>query len=1303
MKSAKFTPTEKIPLAAQSKISTIGQSKGRAHSIIQLSSIPTEAERKELAKQGITLLEYIPDNAWLASIKGSGLSTASQRAGITFVSTLSAADKIDSYLLRFGAPAYAKNPDRTANYSVQFFMDVSQSEIKSILKTYNAVGVPPLGNRTWIVTIFPEKIPQFADEDIVQYIAASPAPLRELNDGARASVSANTVQAAPYNLNGSGVVLAEWDSGYANHADYNSRRTIGDSGGADSSHSAHVAGTMLGDGSNSASQGGTAAQWRGIATNATLITFEWPDDTNELDSESNTSVASYEAVLSQNSWGYSASGDCGVHGRYDSWTQEYDNIAYGDASVIRGGKPLIFVFAAGNERTNISGCIGVVSSGGSDANGYGSILGPGQTAKNVLTVGAVNSNDNSISYFTSFGPADDGRLKPEVVAPGAEVGGDGGIKSTELGDTYSVKSGTSMASPVVSGIIGLIVQDFRTTHSNQTPKPATVKAILAHTATDLNNTGPDFTSGYGLVNATAAIDLIRRDNSTNLTDVLIEDNVTTTANKTYEIRLPTGQSYLKLTLAWDDYKGSVSASKELVNDLDLVVFAPNNTQAWPWTLSNASRSLNASRNQTDNINVIEQVYVGNPPAGFWRVYVNGTIAQGARQNFSLASSYSLNSTDIAFNVSALNIIASAGQSITDVVNVSCAITNNNTNLTKIDINSTTMISANATTLGNIAAGKSIDVLFTCAPTVSNASGIYQAIYLANSSNNTAGTNLTVYCIARANEPAVVAIQDYTNNTSTSDATPSIIFNFTDTDNTTAVSVLFFNGTGKAYNTTSQNSTNTTLTPGISISEGIYSIWVNVSDNISNVSSPQYKILVDTTMPPNVTSLAGSSAGPGWINWSWTNPIDNVSGVHHAEVYLNDTFKANASVNYYNATGLTLNSNYTLQVRPVDTAGNIGNWTNATANTIFDTTAPTVSLSSPANGTSTTTAAQTFTCTAIDNYNLSNMSFWIGSGGTWSLDQTSSATGESATKSFSKTLSVGTYSWNCMANDTSAKSAFGTNRTITITSGDTATTSTGGGGGGGGGGGAALPSENKLIGAQTTDRSISLSFEKTSSHYIDAIGFKTVNELENAYLQVTRFNSRPSSVPADAGDKVFAYIEIKPLNFKSSDIKDTEIKFIANKSWVSWGKISADDVVLREYKESWTDLPTKKYGETPDEYLYKETAATFSYLAIAAKPKPAVQEKPNITKPNLTAAEEPNITVPEKNISKTAIALPTSAEIRSLLKLIIGVIVLVVIIFAAIEVPRLLKIRKKAKKEEEKEAEKPEEGKKEEKKSFYDTV
>jgi subtilisin family serine protease len=206
-------------------------------------------------------------------------------------------------------------------------------------------------------------------------------------------------------------------------------------------------------------------------------------------------------------------GLCSYEGDYTASSQLLDGIVRGSL-----GRRIPSVWAVGNERVAWAAC-----------ERYFALVPPPATAKNTITVGATNSDIESapevgsLADFSSPGPTDDGRLRPDLVAPGCETVGDHGITSTSAfwsGEEwipleYSVHCGTSMAAPVVTGVIALMLEEWKSRYT-AAPLPSTIKAILLNTATDLASgygestfEGPDYRSGYGLVNRVGAVDVVR--------------------------------------------------------------------------------------------------------------------------------------------------------------------------------------------------------------------------------------------------------------------------------------------------------------------------------------------------------------------------------------------------------------------------------------------------------------------------------------------------------------------------------------------------------------------------------------------------------------------------------------------------------------------------------------------------------------------------------------------------------------------------------------------------------------------------
>lgn len=270
----------------------------------------------------------------------------------------------------------------------------------------------------------------------------------------------------------------------------------------------------------------------------------------------------------------------------------------------------LYVTSAGND--------GDVQYPGQEHEGYDMLL-TGQLGKNILTVAAVSENNFGLVQPTAFsqaGPTNDGRIKPEISAPGSSV-----IVATwddedpNINDVYSLASGTSFSSPAVAGGVALLQQHYHNLN-NQYMLSSTVKGLLCHSADDIPSwnsfndvIGPDPKTGFGLMNLEKAAQII----STNATDPLsivefdLENGETYTLNFT---SVDTDQM-LEATISWNDpVSTALFREKELVNDIDIRINDENNT-FFPWKLDTTDITSPAIKgdNLVDNI---EKIEVENP-------------------------------------------------------------------------------------------------------------------------------------------------------------------------------------------------------------------------------------------------------------------------------------------------------------------------------------------------------------------------------------------------------------------------------------------------------------------------------------------------------------------------------------------------------------------------------------------------------------------------------------------------------------------------------------------------------------------
>ncbi|HEX2121080.1 MAG TPA: S8 family serine peptidase, partial [Thermoanaerobaculia bacterium] len=246
-------------------------------------------------------------------------------------------------------------------------------------------------------------------------------------------------------------------------------------------------------------------------------------------------------------------------------------------------------------------------------------------AKNAIAVGAVDTAKN-VMALSSRGPAKDGRVKPDVVARGSFV------LSTLPTNSYGTRNGTSMAAPVVTGIAALLTEQWRRTFS-ATPKPAHLKAVILAGAEDLGDPGPDYTFGFGLVNAQASADLIVADGGAS------KHIRTGSVAQGQQIELPivvTNPQDVRVVLQWTDPPvflppNQVHTAKALVNDLDLKVVGPAGETHLPYVLDKVNYTAPAARgvNTIDNSEMVE---IANAAPGVYRIQVSGTnVLQGPQE------------------------------------------------------------------------------------------------------------------------------------------------------------------------------------------------------------------------------------------------------------------------------------------------------------------------------------------------------------------------------------------------------------------------------------------------------------------------------------------------------------------------------------------------------------------------------------------------------------------------------------------------------------------------------------------------
>jgi len=487
---------------------------------------------------------------------------------------------------------------------------------------------------------------------------------------AAVTTSTNKVQpggSSNLNLYGNylgGMDMGIWDPGipnqqheafidqYNNHhlviADTANNLTIED-------HATHVAGTLIGDNSNSNAQG---MAWGGI-----LRAWDAENDLNEI-SYAVLYADSYTPYLtiSNHSYGVNLGWSKGLRNDPNNWYWTYDEIFYADLRfgdydstaknidwVTLNAPNYLMVRAVGNERgegpsefQNNYYYWDVFDStwkselytgqhpldGGND--GYG-CLPNDAVAKNILTVGAIDDIQNGYSSpadvkqdntsFSGWGPTIDGRIKPDIVANGDELYSavyHNPTNNSQTGNNYyKYMSGTSMASPNACSSILLLQEYYLKTHSNNYPLATTLKALVINSANAAGaSEGPDYKFGWGLLNTAGAADIITEDasESINIQELSIING------KPVQFDVYSGGTLpINATIVWND--PVPSNNSVLVHDLDLRITDENGNSFLPFVLD-SSQPDNPATTGDDTKNNVEKIIIDNPSYGKYTVKIS---------------------------------------------------------------------------------------------------------------------------------------------------------------------------------------------------------------------------------------------------------------------------------------------------------------------------------------------------------------------------------------------------------------------------------------------------------------------------------------------------------------------------------------------------------------------------------------------------------------------------------------------------------------------------------------------------------
>lgn len=751
------------------------------------------------------------------------------------------------------------------------------------------------------------------------------------------------------NLDGQNMTAHVWDGGATRvtHQEFdgaggNNRVTINDgvtSLNGNSFHAQHVTGTIVAS--------GVQASAKGMAPQARALTHDWDNDLAEA-----TTEAANGMLLSNHSYGYRASlVPDWYFGAYLEESRDWDNLMHSSPYYL-------MVVAAGNDGNDNS-------SNGAPLNGNSSFdkLTGHSTSKNNMVVAngqdaSVTSDGSlssvSINSSSSEGPTDDLRIKPDITGNGTSV-----YSTYDNSDVaYNSISGTSMASPNVTGTLVLLQQHYNNINGNYM-RAATLKGLALHTADDAGISGPDAVFGWGLLNAKAAAQAITNNGSASKIEEL-----TLSAGQTYTISVDSdGSSPLLASISWTDPGGTANTGTAnlttpvLVNDLDIRVTKSSTTYS-PYRLT----GVNSNSKGDNNVDPYERVDVASASGSYTITVTHKGSLSGGSQNYTLIV------TGIAGTV-ACNATTPTGVGASNVGSSSATLSWNAVAGASYDVRYRQTGTTTWTTVS--AAGASTDITGLAAltqyeaqvrskcndgTTSSYSSSVtfttteVQLNYCSSNGQSVADEYIGRVQLGTINNASSAGSGGYTDFTSIStdlakgtSHTITVTPTWTGTVYSEGYSVWIdynkdgdFTDSGEQVWTRAATQTTPvlgTFTVPAGATDGPVRMRVSMKYNgiptscesFSYGEVEDYTVNItgatgDTQAPTAPTGLTASSVTQTSLTLSWNASTDNV-GVTGYDVYRGSTNIGTVTATTTNVTGLTANTAYSFRVKAKDAAGN----------------------------------------------------------------------------------------------------------------------------------------------------------------------------------------------------------------------------------------------------------------------------------------------------------------------------------------------------------------------------------------------
>lgn len=607
--------------------------------LIQFRDPLQTAWRADLSARRVELLNYVPENSFVARLDGADVA---QLRALPFVRYVGAYKPEHKLHVGLRAASQAR-PQELHAVTVILASRAALADTAAVRAQFRAMSQQArhrFGD-VWRGTVPGHRVSALADSPAVLWV--EPGPRFKLNDETSSRIvggdgSGHMTFTQELGFDGAGVRVAVADSGLHTgttndmHPDlfgrvaalffYGNLLDASD----EHSHGTHVTGIIAGNGIIGEIDEFEALYGLGVAPGATIVAQRLFDGAGNYEAPPSFEVLTHDAVragadIGSNSWGDD------TQGRYDVSAAEFDALVRDADIETFGDQQYVLEFSAGNAGPGVQ------------------TIGSPAVAKNVIATGASQNNrfdfiiyaegEDAMADFSSRGPAEDGRIKPDVVAPGTWIASlrsayaDDNNAWADISPNYLYQGGTSQAGPQVSGAAAVFIQYYRETYASGSPSPALVKAALLNSAVDMDNelgTGPtpNMDEGWGRVDLTEIIGSDRAHEFIDQTNLLF-------TGQAFErhVIISSTNAPLKITMAYTDFPGFPAVLPALVNDLDLEVIAPDG-RVYRGNQFEHGESVPDAPGR-DNVNNVEGVHIATPQAGDYLVRVIArNVPQDAR-------------------------------------------------------------------------------------------------------------------------------------------------------------------------------------------------------------------------------------------------------------------------------------------------------------------------------------------------------------------------------------------------------------------------------------------------------------------------------------------------------------------------------------------------------------------------------------------------------------------------------------------------------------------------------------------------